>query len=85
MVPLQLLVAIFAFNPQLSVSEIIRASFKLGNKYWLTLFGLIIISSLIAQLGVLLCLVGVFITAYFIYVPLYLFYRDSVGVDTTNL
>ena len=85
MVPLQLLVAIFAFNSQLSVSEIIRASFKLGNKYWLTLFGLIIISSLIAQLGVLLCLVGVFITAYFIYVPLYLFYRDSVGIDASNL
>lgn len=85
MVPLQLIVAIFAFNPQLTVSDIIRASFKLGNKYWLILFGLIILSSLIAQLGVILCVVGIFFTAYFVYVPLYLFYKNSVGVDASNL
>lgn len=81
MVPLQLAVVIFAFNPELSVSEIIKASFKLGNRFWLIGFGLIIVAGLIAQLGVILCGVGVFATAYFAYIPLYYFYKDSIGFE----
>lgn len=79
MVPLQLIVVIFAFNPNLTPSEIISASFKLGNRFWLLVFGLIIISSLIAQLGILLCFVGIFFTAYFGYIPLYYFYKETIG------
>ena len=82
MVPLQLLVLFYAFNPELKVNEIIKASFKLGNKYWLTIFGLVIISSIIAQLGILLCIVGVFFTAYFVHIPMYYVYKDSIGFDT---
>lgn len=81
MVPLQLAVVIFAFNPELSVSEIIKASFKLGNRFWLIGFGLIIVAGLISQLGVILCGVGVFATAYFAYIPLYYFYKVSIGFD----
>ncbi|MCW8980762.1 MULTISPECIES: hypothetical protein [Altibacter] len=80
MVPLQLVVVFFAFHPELSVSEIIKASFKLGNKYWLTIFGLIIVAGLIAQLGLLLCLVGVFVTAFFVHIPMYFIYKDTVGM-----
>ena len=79
MVPLQLMVAIFAFNKELSVSDIISISFKLGNKFWLLVFGLIIISSLIAQLGIILCFVGLFFTAYFPYIPIYYFYKETIG------
>ena len=79
MVPLQLMVVIFAFNKELSVSDIISLSFKLGNKFWLLVFGLIIISSLIAQLGVILCFVGLFFTAYFAYIPIYYFYKETIG------
>ncbi len=81
MVPLQLMLPIFAFNPKLSVSDIIKAGFKLGNKYWLIVFGLIIVSSLIAQLGIILCIVGVLVTAYFVHLPMYFFYKDTVGFD----
>lgn len=81
MVPLQLAVVIFAFNPELSVSEIIKASFKLGNRFWLIGFGLIIVAGLIAQLGVILCGVGVFATAYFAYIPLYYFYKNTIGFE----
>lgn len=79
MVPLQLMVVIFAFNKELSVSDIISLSFKLGNKFWLLVFGLIIISSLIAQLGVILCFIGLFFTAYFAYIPIYYFYKETIG------
>ncbi len=81
MVPLQLLIVVFAFNPKLSVSDLLTVSFKLGNKFWLLVFALILIASLIAQLGVILCIVGVFFTAYFSYIPLYYFYKETIGFE----
>lgn len=81
MVPLQLFVVIFAFNEDLSVSDIIKASFKMGNKYWLITFGLIFLSSLIAQIGIIFCFVGVFFTAFFVHIPIYYLYKDTVGFD----
>ncbi len=82
MVPLQLLGAIFAFNPELSASDLIKASFKLGNKFWLIAFGLFIISSILAQLvGMILCFVGVFFTASFVYMPVYYLYKESIGFE----
>jgi len=81
MVPLQLVVPIFAFNKNLSVKEIIKASFKLGNKFWLIIFGLAIISSMIAQVGVIACFVGVFVTAYFVHIPMYFLYKETIGFE----
>ncbi len=81
MVPLQLMVVIFAFNKDLSVSDIISLSFKLGHKFWFLVFGLIIISSLLAQLGMILCFVGLFFTAYFVYIPIYYFYKETIGFE----
>jgi hypothetical protein len=81
MVPLQLVTPIFAFNKKLSVSEIIKASFKLGNKFWLIIFGLAIISSLIAQIGIIACFVGIFVTAYFVHIPMYYVYKDTIGFE----
>ena len=84
MVPLQLVVVIFAFNPDLSVSEIIKASFKLGHKYWFVIFGLMFISGFLAQLGMFLCFVGIFFTFSFIYIPLYYVYKDSIGFEDND-
>jgi len=81
MVPLQLLVVIYAYNPELSVSEIVKASFKLGNRFWLIIFGLMIIGGLISQIGVVLCFVGVVATASFVHFPMYFFYKDTVGFE----
>ncbi len=81
-VPLQLLGVIFAFNPDLSASDLIKASFKLGNKIWLIAFGLVLIASLLSQLvGMVLCFVGIFFTASFVYMPIYYMYKDAVGFD----
>lgn len=81
MVPLQLFLPVLVFNESMTVSEIIKASFKLGNKYWLMLFGLIIVSSLLASLGILLCGIGIIVTSYYQYIVIYYFYKDSVGFD----
>jgi len=83
MVPLQLVLPIFAFNKRMSVGSIIKAAFKLGNRFWLIIFGLAILSSMIAQIGVIACFVGVFVTAYFVHIPMYYVYKDTIGFDDT--
>ncbi|GAA4273114.1 hypothetical protein U6A24_07540 [Aquimarina gracilis] len=82
MVPLQLLGVIFAFNPDLSVNDLIKGSFKLGNKIWLAAFGLILLSSILSQIvGMLLCFVGIFFTASFVYMPVYYMYKNTIGFE----
>jgi len=80
MVPLTLLIPIFAFNPEMSNSDLIKASFKLGTKKWLITFGLVFISAILAELiGLILCGVGVFVTMSFVYLPSYFVYKDTIG------
>lgn len=81
-VPMSFFVIMFAFNPELSVGDIVKVSFKLGNKKWLLAFGLMIISSLVAQIvGLVLCGIGVLFTSAFVYHPVYLIYKDVIGFD----
>ncbi|WP_417874306.1 hypothetical protein [Xanthomarina gelatinilytica] len=85
MVPITLINVIFAFNPDLSASDIIKAGFRLGNKKWLITFGLIVISAILAELvGLLMCFVGIFVTASFSYIPAYFVYEESVGFQNPN-
>lgn len=85
-VPLNLLVVIYAFNPEMSTSELIKASFELGNKKWLITFGLVIIASILAQLvGSLLCGIGILFTACFAYIPPYFIYKKVIGFHDSSL
>ena len=79
MVPISIFPAFFAFNEEMSPIEIVKASFAIGNKNWLTIFGLIFLTGLLAQLGTVLCIVGVFFTAMISKVPAYFIHKDSVG------
>jgi hypothetical protein len=86
MVPLHLLVVIFAFNPEYSASDLIKGSFKLGNKFWGVSIGLILVASILSQLvGMVLCFVGIFFTASFIYMPIYFIYKDALGFEDDEL
>ena len=78
-VPLALFPVFLAFDEELSAIEIVKASFALGNKNWLVLFGLLLLLGFIAQLGVLLCFVGIFFTAMLSRVSIYYAYKDGVG------
>lgn len=85
LVPLSFINMVFAFNPDLTAGDIVKTSFKLGNKKWLLAFGLIIISSLLAQIvGMIMCFVGVFFTASFVYHPTYLIYKEVIGFEEEN-
>jgi hypothetical protein len=85
MIPLSLLIPIFSFNPEMSSSDLIKASFKLGTKKWLITFGLLIVSGLLAELvGLLLCGIGLFVTMSFVYLPMYFVYKDAIGFDNES-
>ena len=59
--------------------EIVKASIRLGNKNWFVIFGLIIVMGFIAELGIILCFVGIFFTAMLAKIPMYYMYKDGVG------
>lgn len=81
-VPLTILIPIFAFNTELSSKDLIKACFKLGTKKWFIIFGLTIISGLLAEIvGLLLCGIGLFFTISFVYLPLYYVYKGTVGFE----
>jgi hypothetical protein len=84
MVPVSLFPAFLAFDKELSAMEILKSSFALGNKNWLVIFGLIIVMGIIAELGVLLCIVGILFTAMLSKIPVYFMYKDSIGFSSEN-
>ena len=81
-VPISLIPAFLAFEKELSAMEIVKSSFTLGNKNWLVIFGLIIVMGLVAEMGILLCFVGVFFTAMLAKIPVYFMYKDAVGFSS---
>ncbi|MCG2462763.1 hypothetical protein K8352_18515 [Flavobacteriaceae bacterium F89] len=84
-VPLSLIPAFFAFRPEMSPMEIVKAGFQLGNKNWLVIFGLIIVMGIVAELGIILCGIGILFTAMLSKIPLYFIYKDGVGFNGQNV
>jgi len=81
-VPISLMTVIYTFNPELSTSELVNASFKLGNKKWLITFGLIVVAGILSQtVGMLMCGIGIIFTASFAAIPLYFVYKKSLGAQ----
>ena len=84
-VPLSFIVIVYAFNPDLSISGIVKLGFDLGNKKWLISFGLMFISGFLAMIiGFLMCGFGVYVTASFGQLPAYFVYKGVVGFDDDN-
>ncbi len=84
-VPISFINIIFAFNPELTESNIVKASFEIGNKKWLLTFGLMFITGFLAGIvGLVMCVVGIFVTSSFSYLPLYFIYKESIGFDNDD-
>lgn len=87
MVPLSFFMVIFAFNPDLSVGDIVKLSFMLGNKKWLITFGLLVVSYIVLLiLTIVTCGLGSLFLSAFMYHPIYLIYKKVVGfgAETVN-
>ncbi|WP_406682829.1 hypothetical protein N1F78_09005 [Seonamhaeicola sp. MEBiC1930] len=85
MVPMSFFLVSFAFNPDFSIGEIVRVSFKIGNKKWLLTFGLLVVSYILTViLTFVTCgLGGLFLTP-FMFHPIYLIYKNVIGFDETT-
>ncbi|MFI1771988.1 hypothetical protein [Thalassobellus citreus] len=82
MVPLSFFVVIFAFNPGLSIGDIVKVSFSLGNKKWGITIGLLIVSYVCMMvLTMLTCGLGGLVLQPFLFHPLYLIYKNVIGFD----
>lgn len=81
-VPMSFFTLFFAFNPELTVREIVKLSFSIGTKKWLITFGLVIVASFVSSfVGFLMCGIGVLVTAPFAYHPIYFIYKEVVGFE----
>lgn len=80
-VPLSFVSVIFAFNPHLSVGEILELSFSIGTRKWFVTFGLLFVTGLIGALGVIACFIGVLFTMSIVYLPIFLIYKEVVGFE----
>ena len=83
-VPLAYFTIIFANNPDLSEGEIVKASFKLGNKKWLITFGTMFVAGILGMLGIIGCGIGVLFTISIIYLPVFFIYKDVIGFGDTS-
>ncbi|MFV0540344.1 MAG: hypothetical protein ACK5MZ_03785 [Aestuariibaculum sp.] len=80
-VPLSYFAVILAFNPNLTETEIVKASFALGNKKWLISFGTMFVVGLLSLLGVIACVVGLLFTVSIVYLPNFLIYKKAIGFE----
>lgn len=82
MVPIALMNVVYSFNPDMTASDILKVGFKLGNKKWLITFGLMFVAGILAQMvGMIMCFIGVLVTASFAAVPLYYIYKETIGLN----
>ncbi|WP_242130598.1 hypothetical protein [Aestuariivivens marinum] len=80
-VPLSYFAIVFANNPHLTEMEVVKASFRIGNKKWLITFGTMFVTGILAMLGILGCVIGLLFTMSIVYLPVFFIYKDIVGFD----
>ncbi|WNH11134.1 hypothetical protein [Thalassobellus suaedae] len=83
-VPLSYFAIVLANNPDFTETEIIKASFAIGNKKWLITFGTMFIAGIIAMLGILGCGIGLLFTLSIVYFPVFFIYKEVVGFEETS-
>lgn len=84
-VPISYIVVVYAFNPDLTITEIVKLSFAIGNKNWIEKFLLRMVLGILSTiLGLLLCGVGLLATFSIAIIPQYLIYKQMIGFEDTS-
>ncbi len=73
---------VFAYNPELSISDVFLIAFEATKKHFGILLGLSIVSIMISQLGVIACGIGMFFTFSYVLVVDYVTYKKIFGFDS---
>ncbi|MCL9804666.1 hypothetical protein NAT51_03980 [Flavobacterium amniphilum] len=85
-IPLSYFVVIYAFNPHLSTTEIVKLAFKLGTNKWGITFASTFVVLLLAYLGAIItCGIGFIFTFSFMLIPRYYIYKGVVGFNTADV
>jgi len=84
-IPISFFTIVYAFNPEMSIGDIVKISFSLGTKKWLISFGLFVVTYfLVIALTILTCGIGALFLSPFIYLPLYFVYKQVVGFNSNE-
>jgi hypothetical protein len=85
MVPMSYFVLVFAFNPDFTAGEVVKASFKIGTKKWGITIALFLVSYIcVFALSMLTCGLGVLFLQAFLLHPIYLIYKRVIGFEDTS-
>jgi len=81
-IPISFFTIVYAFNPEMSIGDIVSISFNLGTKKWLISFGLFVVTYLLVIfLSILTCGIGSLFLSPFVYLPLYFVYKSVIGFE----
>ncbi|MDG1374031.1 MAG: hypothetical protein P8M66_06920 [Flavobacteriaceae bacterium] len=81
-IPLMFMFPVFAYNSHLTVSEIIKVAFALGNKKWGISFLILILNViLLYAVSFVTCGLGSLFVSCFLYLPQYIIYKKVIGFD----
>lgn len=84
-IPISFFTIVYAFNPEMSIGDIVSISFNLGTKKWLISFGLfVVVYLLVVFITILTCGLGSLFLSPFVYLPLYFVYKEVIGFDHTS-
>jgi uncharacterized membrane protein len=70
---------------ELGVMDAIKVSFKVVNMHWWSIFALMLVSGVLAMLGLIACCVGIFITMPIFYAAFCYAYEDIFGVPSSGV
>ena len=79
-IPLQFVIIMFAFHPNLTVNQLLDLSFKLGTKKWFITFGiLLVLGALTAVGGFVTCGLGFYVLSSIVNLAFYVIYKEVIG------
>ena len=82
-IPLLFMLPVFAFNTHLSISEVVKVAFALGNKKWGITFLILILNMILFNVVIFVtCGLGTLFISCFLYLPQYIIYKKVIGFDT---
>ena len=82
-IPLMFMLPIFAYNPNLSITEVVKVGFALGNKKWgITFLTLVLNGILIYVVSLVTFGLGSLFFSCFLYLPQYIIYKNVIGFES---
>jgi hypothetical protein len=84
-IPLMFVTPIFVYNPELSISEVLKSSFALGHKKWGITFLISLLNIIALYVLILLtCGLGSLFFGCFLQMPIYVLYKKIISFDNSQ-